>query len=102
VFGEVAEVLGVQSGEGEVEGEAGGGDPRVVLRAGAAPAAGMGGDLAPDAGDIVCVRERRPCGESGLEFAAATGSPLAHKRPAGQLPECHERDADLGADELAE
>src|SRR3954471_22723734 len=76
MFREVFEVLGVEGCQRQAVGEGAGGDPRVVRWTGAAAADGVGGDLAPGAGDVVGVGEDDHAVEpvvEGVAVAAAHG-----------------------------
>jgi len=86
VFGEVSEVLDVEGGEGQVVGQAARGDPGVVLGSWSGAACCVGGDLAPDAGDVVGVGERGARGRPGGELGASRAAPLAQRGPAGEFP----------------
>lgn len=87
---------------GQVVGQAACGDPGVVLRSRAAAAGRMGGDLGPDAGDVVGVGSVGRAASQLVRFGASRAAPLAQRGLAGEFPEGDEGDAGLGADNLVQ
>jgi hypothetical protein len=98
---EVGVVLDVERREGELAGDAAGGDPGVVDRPGSTPEPGVGLDLTPDRRCAEAARQDDDAGKEGLKAGPPLWSPAVQVCPLGQLADGDEGDRKPPAGESA-
>lgn len=96
---EVLVVLQVERGQGQVVGQAAGGDPHVVDRTGSAALDARGRQPAPHRRDRLVAEEDWDSGEPVGQFLPAAGTPVPDLGPLGQLAKGDEGDQRPPADE---
>ena len=92
VLGEVGVVLDVECGEGQLAGDAAGGDPGVVDWSGSAAESGLGLDLAPYRCCAEAAGQDDDAGEEGLKAGSPLWSPAVQACPLGQFADGDEGD----------